>query len=237
LKDADAIISPSSRYIDSSRLNAFARKTVAVPNGIDLSEYRVDFTREECRRTLGLPVGKSIIVFVGAIEPYKGPHILLEAMARVVKSVPDTELVFVGKGSMVEDLISMSRRLNIQDNIRFVGFVSDNQRKAMYYRSADVFALPTFAESFGNVGLEAIAVGVPVVASNVGGVPDIVRNGEVGILVPPRDPAKLADSLITLLEDSDLRERMGSAGRALAQDYSWDNNAASTERIYEGLLK
>ena len=107
-----------------------------------------------------------------------------------------------------------------------MGFVEE-EKKALYYKSADIFSLPStnMAESFGIVNLEAMASGIPMVGSNLGGIPDIVNEGENGLLAKPCDYQSLANSLLKLLKDDDLRLKMGNNGKRMVADYSWDKIA------------
>lgn len=237
LSYADIIISPSKCFIDESRLlKQYKNKIITIPNGINIKEFSVPYTKEECREKLGLTY-KNIILFVGNIYPYKGTDVLIKAMPKIIKEIPDTKLVFVGKGILKESLNVLSMKLAVNKNISFAGFVEDAFEKAMYYKAADVFVLPsTGPEIFGIVILEAMACGVPIVASKIGGIPDIVKDGENGLLVPPGDSEALADAIIYLLENEDIRVKMGKNGRKKVKDYSWDKVAEKTENIYLSLI-
>jgi len=239
LSRADIIISPSEYYIDESRfLGEYRDKIVAIPNGINVEDFNIPLSKEECRRKLGLPLDKDIILFVGSLTPYKGPEVLVKAMQKIAKEVPDTELVFVGSGKMRDELGKLAEKIGIKNNLKFTGFVKE-RLKPLYYKAADIFVLPSImsTESFGIVNLEAMACGVPIVASEIGGVPDVVKDGENGLLVPPRDPNALADAIIYLLENEDVRRKMGERGKEMVRDYTWERIAEKTEKVYEAVLK
>lgn len=238
LSNADVIISPSEYFIDESRfLGKYRDKIVVIPNGINLSDFDIGYSKEDCREKLGLPLSGSIILFLGNIVPYKGPDILVKAMARIVKDEPDAKLVFAGKGVLKNELEMLSKRLGVEKNVKFTGFVEDGL-KPLYYKAADVFCLPSTmsTESFGIVNLEAMACGVPIVASKIGGIPDAVKDGKNGLLVQPQDSEALADAIIYLLENEDVRGKMGKNGRKKVVDYSWDEIANKTERLYKLIL-
>ena len=239
LSYADVIISPSECYIDESRfLGKYRDKVVVIPNGINVDEFDAPYSKEECREQLGLPLSENIILFLGGLNPHKGPDVLLKAMPQIIKEVSNTELVFVGRGTMKKELEMVSKKLGVDEYIRFAGFVEDAFEKAVYYKAADVFVLPsTGPEAFGIVNLEAMACGVPIVASKIGGIPDVVRDGENGVLVPPRDSEALADAIIYLLKNEDVREKMGKNGRKKVKDYSWEKIAEETENVYLSLIK
>ncbi len=238
LSYANIIISPSEYFIEESRfLRKYKDKIIAIPNGINIKEFDVPYLKEECREKLGL-IDKNIILFVGNIHPYKGTDVLIKAMPKIVKHVPDTELVFVGKGVMKNALEMLSKRLGVENYVKFAGFVEDGL-KPFYYNAADVFCLPSTmsTESFGIVNLEAMACGVPIVASKVGGIPDVVKDGENGLLVPPKDSEALADAIIYLLKNEDVREKMGKNGRKKVEDYPWERIAEETEKVYSSLMR
>ena len=237
LSYANTIISPSEYYIDGSRfLRKYRDKIVVIPNGINLNDFDIPYSKEECREKLGLPLNKKIILFFGYLSPYKGPDVLVKAMPKIIKEISDVELVFAGKGVMKNELETLSKKLGVEKNVKFVGFVGDSFKKALFYKSADVFALPSFSEIFGIVNLEAMACSVPIIASKIGGIPDIVKDGETGLLVLPRDSKALADAVIYLFENEDIREQMGKNGRKKVEDYSWETIAEETEKVYEGLI-
>ncbi len=239
LSYADVIISPSRYYIDESRvLGKYRDKIVVIPNGINVDEFDVGYSKEQCRGKLGLSINSRMILFVGTLSPHKGPDILIKAMSEIVKEVPDVKLVFVGHGGMREELEMLSKKLGVEKNVEFAGFVEESM-KPLYYRAADVFCLPSVMkhEIFGIVNLEAMACSVPVVASKIGGVPDVVKDGENGLLVLPGDSGSLADAIIYLLENEDVREKMGTNGRKKVEDYSWDKVAEETEKVYLNLTE
>ena len=238
LSYADVIISPSEYYITGSRfLRKYRDKIVVIPNGINLEGFNVRYSKKECREKLGLPLGKKILLYFGYLSPYKGPDVLVKAMTKIIKDVPDAELVFAGKGVMREELEMLSKDLGIEKNVKFAGFVEE-RLKPLYYKAADVFCLPSTmsTESFGIVNLEAMACGVPIVASKIGGVPDVVKDGENGLLAPPKDSDALADAIIYLLENDEVREKMGKSGREKVKDYSWGRIAEETERVYKRVI-
>ena len=234
LSHADVIISPSEYYIGESRfLGKYRDKIVVIPNGINIDDFDIPYSKEECRVKLELPLDKSIVLFVGNLIPYKGPDVLVKAMPRIIKEVPDTELVFVGSGRMRTELEKLSKKLTVEKYVKFAGFVEEGL-KPLYYKAADVFCLPSTmsTESFGIVNLEAMACGIPIVASKIGGIPDVVKDGENGLLVPPKDSEALADAIIYLLEKEDAREKMGKNAREKVEDYSWERIAEETEKVY-----
>ena len=239
LARADVIISPSEYFIDESRvLGKYRDKIIVIPNGVNVDEFDFGHSKKECRERLALPLDDEIILFLGTLSPHKGPDVLLRAMPKIIKEVPDAKLVFVGSGGMREELERLSKKLGIEKNVKFVGFVEERM-KPFYYKAADVFCLPSVMkhESFGIVNLEAMACGVPIVASKIGGVPDVVKDGKNGLLIPPRNSEALADAIIYLLENYDIRKKMGKNGRKKVEDYSWERIAEETGKVYLSLIE
>ncbi len=200
-------------------------QTVLIPNGVDAARYQ--------RPPAGLPEkhGPTILA-VGQVKARKGFHVLAQAMRQIRAAVPGAQAVFIG------DMTDGAYRALIQaqldadglaDSVRWLGRVPDETLLG-WYHTADVFALPALDiggkfEGFGLVYLEASAAGLPVVGTRDCGAEDAVRDGETGFLVPQNDPAATADILIRLLNDPDLRARMGTAGVAFARDNGWDRVA------------
>ena len=238
LSCADIIISPSEYYIDESRfLGEYRDKIVAIPNGINVEDFNIPLSKEECRRKLGLPLDKDIILFVGSLTPYKGPEVLVKAMQKIVKEVPDTELVFVGSGKMRDELGKLAEKIGIKNNLKFAGFVEESM-KPLYYKAADIFALPSTlnTEVFPIVLLEASAAGLPMVVSDLNTFKCIIEDGYNGLFTKRGDEKSLADAIVYLLENEDIREKMGKNARKKVENYSWDRIAKETEKVYYEVL-
>ena len=235
---ASYIISPSKMYIERSQfLRLYRDKTVVIPNGINIQDFWVPDSKDRCREELGLPVDGKIVLFFGFLAPYKGPDILLSALPRILAAVPDTRLLFAGRGTMRQDLENLSRKLGLEKNVLFADYVKD-ELKSSYYKSADVFVLPSVmgTECFPLTILESMACGTPVVASEIGGIPDAVINGRSGFLVPPGDEESLATAIVNILNDNEKREDMSVFGKKYVEAYSWTDIAEKTEDLYRMAL-
>lgn len=203
-----------------------------VSPGVDLEVFRPG-DRHAARRRFDLDEAPTV-VFVGRLQPLKGPQVALAAMGRLARMVPDARLVIVGgdspRGSTGErvKLALAARNLGVARHVRFVDPLP-HARLADLYRAADVVVIPSASESFGLVALEAGACGTPVVATAVGGLRRLVRDGQTGYLVPSRDPAAFAEALSRIVTDPEARDRLGANGVRLAQRFPWSRTA-------EGLL-
>ena len=192
-----------------------------IPNGVDLTYFRPDvpLIQEFCD-------GKLNIVFMGRLEFRKGINYLLKAFYDVKNQMPNTRLIICGPGTRLRKRYEQwVKDVHLQDVV-FTGMVSYDQQPS-YYRTADIFCAPaTSRESFGMILLEAMATGRPVVATNIEGFAAVVTHGEEGLLVPPMTVRPLADALLKLLNDKQLRLQMGQKGLVTAQKYAWEGIAA-----------
>ena len=166
-----------------------------------------------------IPPGRNVLLTVGRLissEPGKGVDAVIRVLPEVLKRVPDLLYVVIGEGDLRPRLEQLAQQCAVQDHVFFVGRQeSENLRR--YYSRSDIYVMPSRQEGFGLVFLEAMACGKPVIAANFGGAAEIVQESITGFLVDPDSPGQLADRLIRLLEDEDLRKKMGAAGRQVVQ--------------------
>ena len=211
-------------------LRVFSRSISVVPNGVDLARFRPGVP--PVARYAGGPPN---ILFVGRFDPRKGLPELLQACAALAARGLDFRLILVGDGRLKPRLERLARR-SLPGRVIFEGQVP-HESLPQYYATADVFCSPARgAESFGLVLLEAMALGVPVVATDIPGYRCVVTHGREGLLVPPRDPASLAAALETMLRDRELRAGMGARGVRTASRFGWDQVASDLERIYHSVV-
>jgi phosphatidylinositol alpha-mannosyltransferase len=201
-----------------------------IPSGVDLERFRPDAHPPPG----GMP-GRPTLLFVGRLDRRKGLNVALEALPLVSKQLPGARLVVVGGGPGTDAARRRAARLGVSGAVRFVGPVSPRDLPG-YYAAADVYLSPALGgESFGIVLLEAMASGVPVVASDIPGYDETVDRGHDGLLVPPSDPAALAGALVRVLSDRDLADSLRSAGLAKAQGHAWPRIASRTLAFYRAL--
>ena len=245
---ADRIVAstPRDRQQMIELYDAPADKIAIISPGVDLKLFHPIDPRA-ARIHLGEPDNDHSVLFVGRIDPVKGIDVWFKAMALVVEENPALRgklcVCLIG-GDIDEEepdkelarLQALKNELGIGDLVTFLGRRSQ-EALPYYYASADVVVMPSLYESFGMVALEAMACGTPVVASDVGGLSFIVRNGETGYLVPERDPRALADCLGQLLRDPELRARLGRRGIEVAREYAWPRITDQIELLYGSLPK
>ena len=198
-----------------------------IPNGIDFDRFATPAPALE-----EFDDGRINLVFVGRMEKRKGLRYLLSAYADLKWDYPELRLIVVGPGEPDAESQRVMGERNLTDVV-FAGRVSDDLLPA-YYQAADIFCSPaTGGESFGIVLLEAMAAGVSIVASDIAGYRGVVDHGVDGLLARPSDSATLAGAIRTLVEDRDLRNRIGAAGRIKAQRYRWSKDASRVLDFYD----
>jgi glycosyltransferase involved in cell wall biosynthesis len=236
---ADSVIALSENHVaESLFLKKYSKKLVYIPNGVNFGEFDIPYTKEECRNKVGLPAGSKIILFVGSLISRKAPDILLKSMKEILINHPDAYLIFVGNGPLRNELEDMAVNLQIQDNIKFAGYVSDSTTKALYYKAADLFVLPSLeGEAFPNVLLEASVCGLPLVVSGCECFKAIVQDGCNGLLTKTGDKNDLAEKIILLLNDEKRLSEMGSNAFDLVKNLSWEKIAQDTEQFYITLIR
>ncbi len=208
-----------------------SKRIKIIPTGVDESKF--------CRLVKSeKPPEKPIILFVGALSKVKGIDILIEATSHVLMKIPQASLFIIGAGPQREKLEKLAEQLRISDSIIFQGEVTNDNMLVELYNKASVIVLPS------NVGgpiactiLEGMSVGKPVISTNVvGGIPDVIRNGENGTLVRPYDPNQLANAIIQLLMNPNLAKRMGDLGRKFVEEkYTLDHVTLQLENLYKEL--
>jgi glycosyltransferase involved in cell wall biosynthesis len=216
----------------SDALAATARKTTpeldieVIPNGIDTRQFYPPGTRR--------PEGKVRLITVARLLERKGIQTILEACAK--PSVLPVELQIVGTGPYEDELREMVAALGLRDRVTFLGFVP-NEELPGYYRHSDIFVLPSETESFGLVFAEAMSCGLPIAASNVGGIPETVRDGIDGLLCPPGEPLLLRENILRLMSSVDAREEISYSQRErILKHYPWRQIAARYAEIYRSVL-
>ena len=210
-------------------------KVSVVPNGVDIEKFK-PAGKEYARNMLNLPQDKKIVMFVGALKKIKGVDYLIEA----AKSFLDTNisLYMVGRDDgMKKSLEKKAHELKIGNYIKFTGPLN-HEDIPLWLSASDILVLPSLSEGRPNVILEAFACEVPVVATNVGGVPELMINGKTGYLVPAKNPMELSEKVNKLLVDRDLRIKMGKFGRMtiIQRGLTWETHAKKTIKIYSKLL-
>jgi len=209
---SDSLIGPNS-------------KTTYIPNGIAFEKYSSIKLKD---------IKHPSIFFAGRLVKLKNVDLLIKSLSIIKGINPNIHLYVAGDGPQYEKLRLLSVELNVDKNITFLNFISEDEMLEMY-ASADIFVLPSKFENCPMVLLEAIASGIPVVASNVGGIPQILDNGKYGLLAEPESPEDFAQKIITLIKNPGLRDELSIKGKQRAKEYSWDEIAAKTIELYSSI--
>lgn len=202
-----------------------------IPFGVDLEWFK----RGEAEKKNGKEI---TIAFIKHLRTKYGSEYLIKAMPKVLQKHQNVRLLMIGGGELEPKLKRVVKELGIGDHVEFVGVIP-NQKVRDYLKITDIFVMPSIyeSESFGVAAVESSAMGVPIIASRIGGVSEVVEHGKSGILVKPRDPDELANAILTLIENPNLRISMGEKGRELVvKKYDWNKNAHQMERLYEKTL-
>lgn len=235
---AGPVLRQVSRRIDaavavSDAAASFLRRVVhvpleIVPNGVDVRAFA-----NPGRPVEGLPAGPAIL-WVNRLDPQKGFETMLRAFEEIAPEVLDSHLLVAGDGRDRTLVRSLPR--DVRDRILRLGTVP-HEDLPRYHAAADVFASPaTGQESFGIVLVEAMAAGVPVVASDIAGYREVVRDGVDGLLVPPKDAGALAAAILRVLSEPELAATLGAAGRSRAETFSWQAVVPRLEAVYDRVL-
>jgi len=207
--------------------------TVIYP-GIDSGQFSAKEPPAIARHRLGLPDHGAVIGIIARLDPVKRHADLIAAFPQILQVVPAAQLIFVGDGPAASELHRLAYETGVAKKIHFLGARRDIPR---VLSALDLLVLPSQQEGLPNSILEAMAAGVPVVATRVGGIPEVVVDGETGLLVPPGNPLALAEAINSLLASPEVRQRMGGRGRArIEEHFTARRAAAELETLYRRLL-
>lgn len=212
LRRADCIVAQSmdSKEILSA-LGIDSAKIVHIPNGVDTAFFKPHLgSKTTLRARLGLTENGKIICCVNRLRPLKRVDVIINAFHRVVTKYPGSELVVVGDGSLWDELHQLAESLGVKNQVRFTGFV---QKPLEYLQASDVFVIASDVENRSNALLEAMACGLPVVATEVGGNEECIQHLVNGVLVPPGAPSEMAQAILVICQDEILAARLGANAR------------------------
>lgn len=210
-------------------------KITAVPTGIDLTRYQHTPDGGTLKSELGLLPETPLIGTVAILRKKKGHAEILDAVPRVLSKYPQARFVFAGDGAQTENLKKQIAEMGLQDKVFMLGLRRDVMN---ILQSLDIFVLPTHQEALGTAFIEASAMGLPCIGTNVDGVPEVVKGGETGLLVPAQNSEAIAAAILALLDDPAKRRAMGAAAsERVRQIFSRQAMAAGMERVYRKLLE
>ncbi|MFC2001653.1 glycosyltransferase [Chloroflexota bacterium] len=229
LKKADAITC-TSPYLYKATLPYAPQHSIIkiIPFGIDLGVFKLP------SKPPNRP-GKTIGT-LKRLDPVYGIDYLIRSIPHIRQKHKDVRILIAGYGNQ-KPYQQAAQEIGVEKNVEFIGTVP-HAAVTEYLSRLDIFVMPSLSEAFGVSALEAQALGIPVVATNIGGIPEIVKDGESGLLVEPQNPKAIADAIIRLLDDEALRKRMGARGRKLVEEkYDWNENAKEMEALYSEFVR
>ena len=234
---AGQLIAVSQAAADFLRFFVPNREIHIIPNGVDPDRFNLDVEPADVRRSLGLGEDQILLLAVGRLAYMKGFHVLLKALPSVIRQEPSVHLAIAGSGYFGPYLRYLTRSLDLEGHVSFLGHLPDETLTRLYL-SSDIFISPSLAEAFGIVILEAMAAGLPVIATKTGGIPEIITHGVSGLLVKKGSPSALASALLELIESPRLARTMASNAQTLTrQTYSWKAVARQVLTVYKDALR
>ena len=236
LKDADRIITVSRKTMEYVlKLGADKSKTSVIYNGVDQKFHPMN--KRKSRHKLGLPEDKILILTVRRLVCKNGLDTLLDSASLLARDYPNLLFIVIGNGPDRKFMINRIRQLGIEDSVRLAGFVSEKLLPP-YYNAADYFVIPSSSgEGLPMVLLEAMACGLPVIATTVGGMPEIIKDMVNGVLVPPRNKEALAQAISRLLSLKKESQTIGMESRkTIENNFNWDKNVRQLVEIYEDFI-
>ncbi|MCH7664250.1 MAG: GT4 family glycosyltransferase PelF [Chloroflexi bacterium] len=218
-----------------SEVGIAPQKVMTIYNGIDIAAYGKAVDRTAWLRMLSVPLDSLVVGMVGRLVPVKDHKTFFQAARLVLDALPTVRFLVVGDGPLESELKNDVQELGISNEVSFLGYRDDIPELMSLF---DLAVISSLHESFSLVLAEANACGKAVVATRVGGIPELVEDGVTGILVPPKEPELLARAIVDLLQDSSRRQAMGLAGRARVEErFTIEKMVRSYESLYESLLE
>lgn len=209
-----------------------ANRLTVIPNGVQAPKAPAEWP--DIRSPLGIAASAPIVLAVGRLHRQKGFDLLIEAFSAVVQQHPAAKLVIVGEGPERDSLQAQIQQRHLTRSVQLIGF---QPQLAPYYREAAVFALSSRWEGMPNVLLQAMAAGVPVVATQVEGVSELVCDGQTGLVVPKDDSASLSTALKQILDSPDLAKELGNRAQDIvSKEFTWERTAQMSDQTYTDLL-
>jgi len=225
LHQADVITADSQACAeDLKEYHSIDKEITITRNGVDTTFFAPDPANE---------MDETCILYTGRLETIKGLVTLVESAKYVCQKYKNLKYVLTGKGTIEKVLRARVSQLGLDQNFHFTGYISDRNNLLQYYQKATIYVLPSYSEAMPTSLLEAMSCGVASIATDVGGNSEVITDGETGVLVPSRDPKTLAEATLKLLDDKELRHRIGAnARKCVVDNYDWELIVSRIEDIY-----
>ncbi|MDI6735724.1 MAG: GT4 family glycosyltransferase PelF [bacterium] len=207
-------------------------KVICIPNGVEFQRFDVEIDRDSKRREIGLQKNDIVVGIIGSLDPIKDHKTFLSAGVEIIKEFPKARFLIIGDGLLKKELLALSEKIGLSKRVLFLGQRDDIPE---LLKIMDVFVSSSLREGMSNTILEAMSVGRPVVATKVGGTPEIVEDGKTGFLVCPANPEELAEGIIKVLKNPQQSKDMSRAGQERVREkFSLDKMIIAYENLYKG---
>lgn len=230
-----SIVTAVSSFVNKRIEEKTGKKDIRViPYGVNTDKFnRLEgFDASHLKRKYNINENDKIVISVQRLDPRKKVEILILAAKKVIDKIPNTKFLIIGDGPERDKLEELTKELHLKQNVIFTGRIS-NEDLQKYYSIADIFSIHTLHEGFGIVYIEAMSMGLPIVTTYAHGNEDIIENGKNGFMVEPNDPDKLAEKIIFLLTNDEIRKDIGRYNRKEAvEKYDWDNIVKRWKELY-----
>nr|BAL53466.1 glycosyl transferase family 1 [uncultured Chloroflexota bacterium]BAL55906.1 glycosyl transferase family 1 [uncultured Chloroflexota bacterium] len=238
VRQVNGIIGPSPELRDKSDVIRKSGQILTyIPNGVDIQRFVPGAPTKDSYELLGVSPEQKVILAVRRHDPKCGLHYLLQAIPKVVERHPNTVFCLIGDGEQTGALKRLANELKLGDSVKFVGRMS-HEKLPIVLRAAYCSVLPSIYEAVSLAGLESLSCGIPVVGTNVGGIPEFIKPYQTGLLVEPNSPESLANGLIFLLDRPEERDKMSFMARQFVlSTFSWDAVAQKTMSFYQSLIQ
>jgi N-acetyl-alpha-D-glucosaminyl L-malate synthase BshA len=233
IKNAGAVIALTEN-MKKEMTKIYNRDITVIPNGLEIQKFKKS-SKENIRRQMNITNDDKIVLFVGRLNSIKGVEYLIESMEYIKQKDVKTKLIIVGEGIERRRLELLVNKLFLTKNVLFAGRIP-YEDIPKYLTLSDMIVLPSLEEGFPNILLEAMASGLPIVATNVGGIPEIIKNGENGFLVAPKNPGAIAEKVLYLFENNELRRRIIENNKEEVKRYCGQDITEKLEEIYRTLV-
>lgn len=230
---SDAVVA-ITEHMKKELQKTYKKEIFVIPNSVNLEKFK-GHEKQELRKRYNILGSEKIVLFVGVVRPVKGVKYLVSAFKIINQKIPESKLYIIGEGSEIENLKNLAIEKNIEDKVIFKGKI-DTQKVAEYMILSDIFVLPSLSEGFPLVLLEAMAAGLPIVCTNVRGLPEIVEDNKNGLLIDPKNSDQISEKVLLILGSKELQDKMHINNLEKSKLYSLENIIEKVNNLYLKVL-
>lgn len=210
-------------------------KIIVIPSTIKVEYFmKKNINKKDFFSKFNIPENSIVAGTLAAMTEEKDPFNLIKAAEIVLKKFPEIHFLWGGEGHLEKSSIELVKKLNLEKNFHIIGYCKDN---ISFLKSLDIFIFPSSEEGIGSVLIEAMACGLPLIGTNAGGIPELIEDGYNGLIVPKKNPEKLAEAILKLAQNKELREKFGKNSLTKSQNYTTEKMAKETLKVYEKAIE